>query len=83
MPSICHLRMRGTRFKDSALGRVRQGQRGEKARPEVASHMACEGERLFHLHGAVRMGGGVPVYYDTCDPLPLTGLPTVSFLLEI
>lgn len=27
---------------------------------------------------------GVSLYisYDTCDPLPLTGLPTVSFLLE-
>lgn len=76
MPSICHLEVRGTRrFKDSALGRVR---------PKVASHTACEEGRLFHLHGAVRMGGvSLYISYDTCDPLPLTGLSAVSLFLEI
>lgn len=46
--------------------------------------MTCEGGRLFQLHEAVRMGGvSLYISYDACDPLPLTGLPTVSLLLEI
>lgn len=83
MPSICHLEVRGTRrFKDSALGRVRPAR--EKVRPKVASHTAWEEGRLFHLHGAVRMGGvSLYISYDTCDPLPLTGLSAVSLFLEI